>query len=209
VGQTEIYGRRVTVVDTPPWAIPSDPAVENTEPDPEENAGAESENPALPPQSLDSEGPCMGAILCPPGPHAILLVVSVTQPFTETEKRAADEQLGALGGGTWRYSMVVFTGVDKLPKGVFIEEHIANTGEALQWLVERCGSRYNVSLSFSLSSPGNPSLTKTLFLCLVCVSLSRTNHKLKEHSENKDLRQGQMYYLPMLMKVKNYLCICS
>lgn len=143
VGQTEIYGRRVTVVDTPPWAIPSDPAVENTEPDPEENAGAESENPALPPQSLDSEGPCMGAILCPPGPHAILLVVSVTQPFTETEKRAADEQLGALGGGTWRYSMVVFTGVDKLPKGVFIEEHIANTGEALQWLVERCGSRYH------------------------------------------------------------------
>uniref|UniRef100_A0A671WJD3 AIG1-type G domain-containing protein n=1 Tax=Sparus aurata TaxID=8175 RepID=A0A671WJD3_SPAAU len=25
VGQTEIFGRRVTVVDTPPWAIPSDP----------------------------------------------------------------------------------------------------------------------------------------------------------------------------------------
>uniref|UniRef100_A0A3Q3LZZ5 AIG1-type G domain-containing protein n=1 Tax=Labrus bergylta TaxID=56723 RepID=A0A3Q3LZZ5_9LABR len=24
VGQTEIYGRRVTVVDTPPWAIPRD-----------------------------------------------------------------------------------------------------------------------------------------------------------------------------------------
>uniref|UniRef100_A0A8D3CVA3 AIG1-type G domain-containing protein n=1 Tax=Scophthalmus maximus TaxID=52904 RepID=A0A8D3CVA3_SCOMX len=25
VGHTEIYGRRVTVVDTPPWAIPADP----------------------------------------------------------------------------------------------------------------------------------------------------------------------------------------
>ncbi|KAG7239395.1 hypothetical protein INR49_029161 [Caranx melampygus] len=85
----------------------------------------------------------MGAILCPPGPHAILLVVSVTQPFTDTHRRAAEEQLGALGGGTWRYSMVLFTGVDKLSKGVFIEEHIANTGEALQWLVERCGSRYH------------------------------------------------------------------
>lgn len=86
----------------------------------------------------------MGAILCPPGPHVILLVVSVTQPFTDIHRRAADEQLGALGGGTWRYSMVLFTGVDKLPKGVFIEEHISNTGEALQWLVERCGSRYVV-----------------------------------------------------------------
>lgn len=150
VGQTEIYGRRVTVVDTPPWAIPSDPE-ENTEADNDDNAGAESDSPAQPAPSLDSEGPCMGAILCPPGPHAILLVVSVTQPFTDIQRRAAEDQLGALGGGTWRYSMVVFTGMDKLPNGVFIEEHIANTGESLQWLVERCGSRYNVCfLSLSL-----------------------------------------------------------
>lgn len=140
MGQTEIYGRRVTVVDTPPWIIPSDPE-DNTEADNNDDAGAESDTPLRAPPSLDSEGPCMGAILCPPGPHAILLVVSVTQPFTDTQRRAAEEQLGALGGGTWRYSMVLFTGMDKLPKGVFIEEHIANTGEALQWLVERCGSR--------------------------------------------------------------------
>lgn len=128
------------MVDTPPWTIPSDPE-DDTEADTNDNTGAESDSPPLPPPSLDSEGPCMGAILCPPGPHAILLVVSVSQPFTDTHRRAAEEQLGALGGGTWRYSMVLFTGVDKLQKGVFIEEHIANTGEALQWLVERCGSR--------------------------------------------------------------------
>lgn len=143
MGHTEIYGRRVTVVDTPPWAIPSDPE-DTGEGDSNENADAEPNSPPQPAPSLDSEGPCMGAILCPPGPHAILLVVSVTQPFTDIHRRAAEEQLGALGGGTWRYSMVVFTGVDKLSKGVFIEEHIANTGEALQWLVERCGSRYKV-----------------------------------------------------------------
>uniref|UniRef100_A0A8C5DWE4 AIG1-type G domain-containing protein n=1 Tax=Gouania willdenowi TaxID=441366 RepID=A0A8C5DWE4_GOUWI len=105
VGQTEIYGRRVTVVDTPPW----------------------SDTPAQPPPSLDSEGPCMGAILCPPGPHAILLVVSVTQPFTDIHRKAAEEQLGALGGGTWRYSMVVFTG-----------------GRELQRLLEYCGNYYHV-----------------------------------------------------------------
>lgn len=140
----------MTVVDTPSWAIPTD-SEDDEEGDTDNNAGAESGSPARPPPSLDSEGPCMGAILCPPGPHAILLVVSVTRPFTDTERRAAEEQLVALGGGTWRYCMVLFTGVDKLPKGVFIEEHIANTGDSLQWLVERCGSRYNVSsLSYFL-----------------------------------------------------------
>lgn len=161
MGQTEIYGRRVTVVDTPPWAIPSDPE-DSVEADTDDNVAAESDSPAQPPPSLDSEGPCMGAILCPPGPHAILLVVSITQPFTDTQRRAAEEQLGALGGGTWRYSMVVFTGVDKLPKGVFIEEHIANTGESLQWLVERCGSRYNVCF---LSFPLSPSLSDFTETC--------------------------------------------
>ncbi|XP_054892111.1 GTPase IMAP family member 8 [Poeciliopsis prolifica] len=142
VGQMEIYGRRVTVVDTPSWAVPADPE-DDDERDTDDNAGAESDSPARPPPSLDSEGPCMGAILCPPGPHAILLVVSISQPFGDRERKAAEEQLGALGGGTWRYCIVLFTGVDKLPKGVFIEEHISNTGEALQWLVERCGSRYH------------------------------------------------------------------
>nr|XP_040047579.1 LOW QUALITY PROTEIN: GTPase IMAP family member 8 [Gasterosteus aculeatus aculeatus] len=148
VGQTEIYGRRVTVVDTPPWAIPADPEDNPEGRDQGEKRRRESNDP--PPQppaapaSLDSEGPCMGAILCPPGPHAHP-AGGVDQPSLSLtrERRAAEEQLGALGGGTWRYSMVVFTGVDKLPKGVFIEEHIANTGEPLQWLVERCGSRYH------------------------------------------------------------------
>lgn len=167
MGQTEIFGRRVTVVDTPPWAIPSDPEDQPEADNNNDNAGAESDTPPQPPPSLDSEGPCMGAILCPPGPHAILLVVSITQPFTEIQRRAAEEQLGALGGGTWRYSMVVFTGVDKLTKGVFIEEHIANTGDALQWLVERCGSRYE-SL-FSLLS---------FFLCLSLLSLSVISQKV-------------------------------
>ncbi|XP_059928251.1 GTPase IMAP family member 8 isoform X1 [Gadus macrocephalus] len=153
VGQTEIYGRRVTVVDTPPWGVPGHVADaggggddDDDDDDSESATDGDSgggRHPRTAPASLDSEDPCMGAVLCPPGPHVILLVVSVSQPFKETQRRAAEDQLGALGGGTWRYSMVLFTGVDKLPKGTFVEEHIANTGEALQWLVERCGSRYH------------------------------------------------------------------
>uniref|UniRef100_A0A8C2ZC90 AIG1-type G domain-containing protein n=1 Tax=Cyclopterus lumpus TaxID=8103 RepID=A0A8C2ZC90_CYCLU len=51
VGQTEIYGRRVTVVDTPPWAIPSDPE------DIPERIRQESQR---------------GAALLRPGPHTLL-----------------------------------------------------------------------------------------------------------------------------------------
>lgn len=164
MGQTEIFGRRVTVVDTPSWAIPAD-YEDDEEADTDNNAGAESGSPARPPPSLDSEGPCMGAILCPPGPHAILLVVSVTRPFTDTDRRAAEEQLAALGGGTWRYCMVLFTGMDKLAKGVFIEEHIADTGDSLQWLVERCGSRYDF----------------WSFLCYFCLHSSKRKIKNNLH----------------------------
>ncbi|KAM6957909.1 GTPase IMAP family member 8 [Aplochiton taeniatus] len=148
VGQGVVCGRRVTVVDTPQWLVPGEPSEPDAVAPDDHNAVVPDPDtacaPATPaPASEDSEGPCMGAILCPPGPHALLLVVAVSQPFTEAQRRAAEEQLGALGGGTWRYSMVLFTGLDQLPQGVFIEEHIANTGEALQWLVERCGSRYH------------------------------------------------------------------
>ncbi|KAK6300087.1 hypothetical protein J4Q44_G00301200 [Coregonus suidteri] len=95
-----------------------------------------------PTERASEEGPCVGATLCPPGPHALLLVVPVSQPFTEGHSKAAEKQLGHLGGGAWRSTMVLFTGIDQLPEGTFVEEFIA-AGEPLQWLVERCGNRYH------------------------------------------------------------------
>uniref|UniRef100_A0A3B5LQ14 AIG1-type G domain-containing protein n=1 Tax=Xiphophorus couchianus TaxID=32473 RepID=A0A3B5LQ14_9TELE len=40
----EIYGRRVTVVDTPSWAVPADPE-DDDERNTDDNAGAESDSP--------------------------------------------------------------------------------------------------------------------------------------------------------------------
>ncbi|XP_038837085.1 GTPase IMAP family member 8-like [Salvelinus fontinalis] len=127
VGHGEVCRRRVTVVDTPGWIIPHDSADDTT---------------GVPPERASKEGPCVGATLCPPGPHALLMVVPVSQPFTEGHRKAAEKQLGHLGGGAWRSTMVLFTGVDQLPEGMFVEEFIA-AGEHLQWLVERCGNRYH------------------------------------------------------------------
>uniref|UniRef100_A0A8C7DV60 Si:dkey-110g7.8 n=1 Tax=Oncorhynchus kisutch TaxID=8019 RepID=A0A8C7DV60_ONCKI len=116
VGHGGVCRRRITVVDTPGWIIPHDSADDNT---------------GAPPERASKEGPCVGATLCPPGPHALLLVVPVSQPFTESHRKAAEKQLGHLGGGAWRSTMVLFTGVDKLPEGTFVEEFIA-AGEPLQ-----------------------------------------------------------------------------
>ncbi|KAL0992488.1 hypothetical protein UPYG_G00093960 [Umbra pygmaea] len=128
VGHGEVCGRRITVVDTPGWVTPGESADHAT---------------GNPPKQANEEGPCVGATLCPPGPHALLLVIPVMQPFTESHRRAAEEHLGQLGGGAWRSTMVLFTGLDQLPEGTFVEEFIAATGPPLQWLVERCGNRYH------------------------------------------------------------------
>uniref|UniRef100_A0A8C5DW45 AIG1-type G domain-containing protein n=1 Tax=Gouania willdenowi TaxID=441366 RepID=A0A8C5DW45_GOUWI len=113
VGQTEIYGRRVTVVDTPPW----------------------SDTPAQPPPSLDSEGPCMGAILCPPGPHAILLVVKRRTLLAHIET--------LFGDSACLHTMVLFSCGDWLGRTP-IEEHILRGGRELQRLLEYCGNYYHV-----------------------------------------------------------------
>ncbi|XP_028979499.2 GTPase IMAP family member 8-like [Esox lucius] len=129
VGHGEVCGRRITVVDTPGWGTP------------QESPGA---GPGHRPEGAGKEGPCVGATLCPPGPHALLLVIPVLQPFTEGHRKEAEEHLGQLGGGVWRSTVVLFTGVDQLPEGTFVEEFIAATGKPLLELMERCGNRYHV-----------------------------------------------------------------
>nr|XP_015204819.1 PREDICTED: GTPase IMAP family member 4-like [Lepisosteus oculatus]XP_015204821.1 PREDICTED: GTPase IMAP family member 4-like [Lepisosteus oculatus] len=80
--------------------------------------------------------------MCAPGPHAFLIVIPVV-PFPESFRQAVEEHLQLLGERVWRHTIVLFTWGDKL-KGKTIEEHIRDTGETLQWLVEKCGERYHV-----------------------------------------------------------------
>ncbi|XP_031430643.2 GTPase IMAP family member 8-like [Clupea harengus] len=118
----ETAGRHITVVEAPGW-IHNSSVVYTPERDKQEIV--------------------LSVSLCPPGPHAVLLVIDVIWPFTETDRRAVQGHLELLGERVWSHTIVLFTWGDRLGNTT-IEQHIEREGKALQWVVEKCGNRYHV-----------------------------------------------------------------
>ncbi|XP_036408697.1 GTPase IMAP family member 4-like [Megalops cyprinoides] len=116
-----VAGRQLTVVDTPGWEwFPFHCA------------------------SWGVKGEIARSVsLCPPGPHALLLVVPLSFSFTDRERMVAEEHLELFGEGAWRHALVVFTVRAGRLKDSTIEEEIEEN-EDLQRLVERCGNRFHV-----------------------------------------------------------------
>lgn len=122
VGTGVMFGRQLTVVDTPGWWM---------------NYFCE-ESPVF-----DRREMVFSLSLCPPGPHVFLLVIRVDRAFTETYRRATQEHLQLFGADIWRRVIVLFSFGDWLG-GTAAEQCIESEGTPLQWLVERCGNRYHV-----------------------------------------------------------------
>ncbi|XP_048020655.1 GTPase IMAP family member 8-like isoform X1 [Megalobrama amblycephala] len=80
---------------------------------------------------------------CPPGPHAVLLVLQSGVAFTEAQRRSVKEHMELLGRDVWKYCIVVFSRGDWIVTPT-IEEHIESEGEDLQWLINKCGNMYHV-----------------------------------------------------------------
>nr|XP_057916424.1 GTPase IMAP family member 4 [Doryrhamphus excisus] len=116
--QTEVQGRQVTVVDTPGWYSSQDT-----------------------PLSYKKEI-TRGATLCPPGPHAFLLVIPVGM-FTEVDRARIEEHVGLFGERVWKHTVVVFTWAEVL-RNISIERYIRREGAHLQWVLEKCKRRYFV-----------------------------------------------------------------
>ncbi|XP_013880988.1 GTPase IMAP family member 4, partial [Austrofundulus limnaeus] len=76
-----------------------------------------------------------------PGPHAFLVVISLTR-FTEEEKQTVKKIQQFFGQAADKYSMVLFTHGDNLV-GTTIEEYLSESPE-LQELVDRCNGQYHV-----------------------------------------------------------------
>lgn len=118
----DVARRRLSIVDTPGWLkhLP----VEDT-------------------PELHKEELVRSLSLCAPGPVAFILVLRVDCSFQERERKVMEDHLKLLGSTVWDHSMILFTFGDLLGDGG-IEQHIECEGEALQWLVDRCGNRYHV-----------------------------------------------------------------
>lgn len=116
--QSEVQGRQVTVVDTPGWF-----SVQDT--------------PLAYKQEL-----VRGASLCPPGPHAFLLVVPVGM-FADVDRARIEEHVSLFGERVWKHTIVVFNWADVLTK-ISIERYIRREGKELQWVLEKCKRRYFV-----------------------------------------------------------------
>lgn len=81
---------------------------------------------------------------CPPGPHAVLLVIRVDALYTEKNSRAAQQHLELLGKDIWKHTIVVFTYGDRLQDQT-VAQHVESEGEVvLQRLVGKCGNRYHI-----------------------------------------------------------------
>ncbi|XP_076123321.1 GTPase IMAP family member 9-like [Alosa pseudoharengus] len=118
--QGEVAGRQVTVVDTPGWK------------DYDLNISMDSPN-------LLKQEIVVSVTLCPPGPHAFLLVIHENMTFTEAERNATSNHLSLLGHGAWKHSLVLF--IQETPAE---EKAFDVKGGMFQWLVDKCGNRYHV-----------------------------------------------------------------
>ncbi|KAI4881824.1 hypothetical protein NFI96_029524 [Prochilodus magdalenae] len=77
-----------------------------------------------------------------PGPHVFLLVLTVGR-FTEEENQTVMRLQRIFGDEAPKHTIVLFTGGDRLKQSP-IEEYLAEAGNDLNRVMEKCGGRYHV-----------------------------------------------------------------
>lgn len=76
-----------------------------------------------------------------PGPHAFILVLSITR-FTEEEHKSVQHFVDSFGEKIFQYFIVLFTRKDDLDEeGRTLDDHIENVPPTLQTFIEKCGRR--------------------------------------------------------------------
>ncbi|KAJ8268739.1 hypothetical protein COCON_G00113460 [Conger conger] len=138
--QGKVNGRLVTVVNTPSWwkSIPAE----------------------LTPDWVRQEV-VNSLTLCHPGPNMILLVIPADTSFKEEQRKIIQDNMEHLGERVWGHTLVLFTWGESLGNNS-IEQHIESEGQALQWLIQKCGNRYHVLRNMTKDSTQVPELLEKI-----------------------------------------------
>ncbi|XP_062867333.1 GTPase IMAP family member 4 [Trichomycterus rosablanca] len=81
--------------------------------------------------------------LCPPGPHAFILVLSARESFTNEDQQTLEALMKKFEDKVWRHTLLLFSHGSWL-KDRSIEEYIECEGNGLEWLLNKCEGRYHV-----------------------------------------------------------------
>ncbi|XP_047205083.1 GTPase IMAP family member 4 isoform X1 [Girardinichthys multiradiatus] len=160
--ETEVEGRQVVVVDTPGWFSTQDT-----------------------PPSYKQEL-VRGASLCPPGPHAFLLVIPVGM-FTDVDRARIEEHVSLFGEHVWNHMIVVFTWAEVL-RNISIERYIHREGKELQWVLRKCKKRFFV-INNSIFGE-NPQVGKLLMKVEKMVAEEGDHYSLKVEENPLDQNQN-------------------
>ncbi|KAM6932082.1 GTPase IMAP family member 8-like [Lycodopsis pacificus] len=119
-GRARVSGWAVTVVDTPGWSLFG---LANT-------------------KEVRTEIGC-SPFLCSQRSKVSFLLVVPVDSFREKDRRAVETNLGVLGSDVWSSTAVLFTFGEEL-RGRTVEDHVERSGRPLQWLLDRCGHRFQL-----------------------------------------------------------------
>nr|XP_034320805.1 GTPase IMAP family member 7-like [Crassostrea gigas] len=81
-------------------------------------------------------------VLTSPGPHCFLLVLSLPR-FTDEDEKTIDHFGDFFGNDVYRYSIIVFTGKDKLDREkMSFEQYLETVPERLKTIIRKCNNRF-------------------------------------------------------------------
>lgn len=129
---------------------------------------------------------CIG--ITAPGPHAFVLVVSVTR-YTPEELNTIDHFFSWFGDRSYEYFIILFTSKERLDKkGKEINDHIKTCPEKLRSYVEKCGNRVIAFNNLLLGDDKNKQVQDLLSIISNNVKRNEgkyyTNEMYKQSEEN-------------------------
>ncbi|XP_023204896.1 uncharacterized protein LOC102233465 [Xiphophorus maculatus] len=162
--QQEVFGRRVTVVDTPGWWW----------------LWPKEDTPKLDQIEIQNS-----VHLCPPGPHVFLLLIPISLHLSQRVKASLQQHLELFNTNVFNHTIVLFTGVDPCSDEK-IESKIRRNS-VLQWILQQCGNRKHF-LNIS-DKEDRDQVKKLLQKIETLITINGSRHCSVDRSQGEALRK--------------------